>query len=85
MTTATISDVRKNLSDTLNTVQYNHERVILQRRGKPVAVIVPIEDYATLEELEDRHDIREAEKALSTIEEEGTISLEDSMQELGFK
>ena len=84
MTTATISDVRKNLSETLNIVQYNHERVILQRRGKPVAVIVPIEDYETLEELEDRYDVEEAEKILANSTKEDFIPLKEVIKELGL-
>ena len=84
MTTTTISDVRKNLSDTLNIVQYNHERVILQRRGKPVAVIVPIEDYETLEELEDRYDIKESEKILANSTKEDFIPLESVIKDLGL-
>ena len=82
MTTVTTSDVRKNLSETLNSVQYNHERVILQRRGKSVAVIVPIEDYETLESLEDKHDIEEAEKILANSTEEDFIPLKDVIDEL---
>ena len=84
MTTITISDVRKNFSDTLNVVQYQHERVILQRHGKTVAVIVPVEDYETLEELEDKYDVKQAEKVLLNSTKDDFVSLEDVRKELGL-
>lgn len=84
MTTATISDMRKNLSETLNTVQYNHERVIVQRQGKDVAVIISIEDYKLLEELEDKQDIESADRVLANIGNEDFLSLSDSLKKLGL-
>jgi prevent-host-death family protein len=59
-----IAEIRVNLADTLNRVAYGGERVVLQRRGKGVAVLVSMEDLALLEEMENRADIRAAIKAL---------------------
>jgi prevent-host-death family protein len=39
------------LSDTLNRVSYGKERIIIRRHGKEIAVLVPMEDLAFLEEL----------------------------------
>lgn len=82
--TTTISYLRENLSDTLNTVQYNHERIVLQRNHKDIAVIVPIEDYKILEELEDRYDLEEAEKILKNSTEDDFISFDEVKKELGL-
>jgi prevent-host-death family protein len=59
-----IADFRDNLSDLLNRVAYVGERVVLERRGKPVAALVSIDDLELLERLEDDADIRAARKAL---------------------
>ena len=65
------SKVRENFSDTLNRVAYRMERIVLRRRGKDLAALVPVEDAALLDELEDRIDLEAAHKALR---EKGTIS-----------
>ena len=65
MAYSTTSKVKENLSETLQRVAQNRERVIVRRRGKDVAAIVPIEDLAALEEMEDRldsEDFRAAKK-----------------------
>jgi len=46
--------VRKEFSDTLNRVIYLRERVILERRGKRVAAIIPIGDYDNFMEYLDK-------------------------------
>ena len=56
---------RNNFSDVVNRAGYGKERVILTRRGKPIAAVVPIEDVEFLEELEDRADLEAAREALA--------------------
>ena len=70
MTRIAASQARENLSDTLNRVAYRKERIVLRRRGKDLAAVVPIEDLLFLEALEDRLDLEAAQKALK---EKGTI------------
>ena len=55
---------REGFSETVNRSAYGKERIILTRRGKGIAAVVPIEDLELLERLEDEIDIREARKAL---------------------
>lgn len=50
---------------------------------RPVA-IVPVEDLALVESLEDRADIEEAREALREAREKGTTPLADLKAELGF-
>lgn len=54
------SNVRKDFAEALNRVAFGGERIILHRRGRDVAVLVPIGDLKLLEEIEDILDSREA-------------------------
>lgn len=63
--------VRQDFAETLNRVAYGGERVILDRRGKSLAALIPLEDLALLEELEDRQDAEEARKALADAQAKG--------------
>lgn len=81
MIRVTASEARQALSDILNRVAYGGDRIALCRRGKPVAVVVSVEDAALLEELEDRMDLEAARKALK---EKGSIPLEQVESELGL-
>ena len=56
---------RENFSDLVNRSAYGKERIVLTRRGKSVAAVVPIEDLELLEEIEDRLDVETARKALA--------------------
>lgn len=55
---------REDLADILNQVAYAGERIILHRRGKNVAAIVPMADLQLLQDLEDRMDNEAADAAL---------------------
>ncbi len=56
---------RNEFSDLLNTVRYGSERVLIERRGKSVAALIPVEDLRLLELLEDQIDIAAARRALA--------------------
>lgn len=75
------SKARDEFSDALNRVAYKGERIVLRRRGKDVAVLVPVEDLKLLEEIEDRIDVEEAKKALK---EKGGIPWKRLKKELGL-
>ncbi|MEX2270696.1 MAG: type II toxin-antitoxin system Phd/YefM family antitoxin [Vicinamibacterales bacterium] len=74
MAKTSASSLRGGLADLLNRVSYNHERVAIERHGKTVAVLVPAEDAALLDELEDRLDLEAARAALK---ERGNIAWSD--------
>jgi antitoxin (DNA-binding transcriptional repressor) of toxin-antitoxin stability system len=74
-----IVEFRDSMSDPLNRVAYQGERIILERHGKPVAALVPMNDLALLEAIEDREDITAARKALR---EKGSIPLAQVKAEL---
>ncbi len=51
MKTASYSDLRRNLSTMLDQVNADHEPVIITRdKGKPAAVLMSLEDFASYEE-----------------------------------
>jgi len=52
-----ISDARKHLGDIGNSVAYGGERVVVERRGRNLFAIVPMEDYALIKRLEDEADL----------------------------
>ena len=81
MTRLAASRVREHFSDTLNRVAYRKERIVLRRRGKDLAAVVPIEDFTFLEEVEDRLDLEAARKALK---EKGTVPWSKLKAELGL-
>lgn len=67
MTDVTTVEARKNLSELVNRAAYGKERVRLTRRGKTIAVLVPVEDAEVLEALEDAEDSAQARKVLKAI------------------
>jgi len=58
------TDARSDISALVDTVHFTKERAIIQKRGKDVVAIVPMEDLRALERLETLIDIRDAEAAL---------------------
>ena len=42
MITLTTMDVRKNLGDILNRVAIRHDEYVIERKGKPMAAMVPL-------------------------------------------
>ena len=48
--TITTLDVRNKLGDLLNRVALRHDQFIVERKGKPLAAMVPVEKLAKMEE-----------------------------------
>ena len=44
-----VADAKKNLSELMSRAAYNNERFLIQRRGKPMAALISVEDLARLE------------------------------------
>ena len=74
-----VIDARKDLAKLLNRAAYGKERVVLTRRGKDVAAIVPMDDLNMLEAIEDHMDVMESEKILARVRagSEQLVSLEE--------
>ncbi|MGQ0810340.1 MAG: type II toxin-antitoxin system prevent-host-death family antitoxin [Nitrospiraceae bacterium] len=78
------SKAREGFADTINRVAFGKERVVLRRRGKEIAAVVPIDDLRLLEDLEDRMDLVNARAALAEVKKKGTKSLDVILKELGL-
>ncbi len=87
MTRMAASKARQDFSETLNQVAYKGKRILLHRRGKDVAALVPVEDLALIERIEDRIDLEEAEKILTRLEDgtESPIPWEQVKRRLGLE
>lgn len=79
-----IAEIRDHLADALNRVVYANERVILERRGKPTAAIISLDDLALLEAVEDREDVKAAKRALANMrrKSEQPIPWEEAKRQL---
>jgi prevent-host-death family protein len=69
-------EARGRFSDVINRTAFATERIVLTRRGKAVAAVVPIEDLELLENLEDQIDLDDARGALKDVKKKGTKSWE---------
>ena len=73
---------RQNFSELINRVAYAKDRVLLTRRNRPLVAIVPIEDIALLEEIEDREDLKAARAAIREAKRKGSKSWKQLKKEL---
>ena len=73
---------REHFSDVVNRCAYGKERIVLTRRNKDIAAIIPLEDYNLLQKLEDYFDIQEAYQALEEAQTKGTTSLKELITQL---
>jgi prevent-host-death family protein len=83
----TAAAARENLSELINRAAYAKERVVLTRRGKPLAALVPVEDMKLLEAIEDSRDAADISKRLAAWERGGRkgTSLEAVAKKHGVK
>ena len=84
MASITVATAKNQFSDLLRRAEYGGERVVVERHGKPVAVIVSTDDLKRLEALEEAEDVREARHALKEAAEHGTIPLEVVLHKHGL-
>lgn len=66
MSTQSLRDVRDHLSEVLDRVEHQHERVVVTRNGRPAAVIVSPDD---LEQMQETIDVLSDPEALADIRE----------------
>ncbi len=75
---------RQHFSDLINRVAYGKDRILLTRRSRPLAAVVPIEDIALLEEMEDRDDLKAARAAIREVKRKGATPWRLIKKELGL-
>lgn len=72
-----VSDARESFADLVNRAAYRQERILIARRGKPIAAIVPMEDVEALERFEDEMDLELAREARADPQNAVTYSLDE--------
>jgi len=77
-----ISAARAALPETVNEVAVSGQRVVLHRRGKDIAALIPIEDLELLNRIEDEADRKAARRARK---ERGTVPWETVKARAGVK
>ena len=88
MATITAREARACFSDLINRAAYAKERVMITRKGRKMAAIIPMELYdlldSVLEEFEYSKDVEKARAALAEVEREGTVSWDKVKSDLGI-
>jgi prevent-host-death family protein len=62
MSTMTAKEARRSFADLLARAAYGKERITVTRNGKPIAVLVSVEDAQALDALEERIDLEDVRK-----------------------
>lgn len=83
ITSINTAEAKEAFSELINRVSHYKERVILTRRGKEIAVIIPIEDLALLQTSQDKSDLNDAIEALKETRQHGSLSLDELKEQLG--
>ena len=75
---------REGFADAINRAAFGNERVLLRRRGRAVAAVIPIDDLRLLEALEDRVDLVDARAALAQANKKGAQTFDAILKDLGL-
>jgi prevent-host-death family protein len=76
-------EAKEQFADLINRVAHSKERIILTRRGKEIAAIVPVEDLTAIELSQDKHDLHAAIDSLKEARTTGTITLDQLKDDVG--
>jgi prevent-host-death family protein len=79
--TVPVRELRSELAHLLDDVADRREHVIVTRRGRPAAVLIPVDEYAALEEtaeiLSDPDALAAIDRGLAEIERGDTVPLDE--------
>ena len=64
MVSLSITKFRTSISDIVNKVAFGHQRIAINRNGKPACAVISMEDLELLEALENRFDLEAAREAV---------------------
>lgn len=79
MTISTVNTIeaKEEFSELLSRVAHQKERIILTRRGKEIAVLIPMEDWHKLKTWQEKQELEEALASLKEAREQGVISFQE--------
>lgn len=82
MKALSLADAKARFSEVVTNAEHKHERVLIEKRNKPVAVIIGYDDYKKLEAMEDIYESKLLEQALK----KGTLlSLEEVAKKVNIE
>lgn len=84
--TVPVRELRSELASVIDRVADLREHVIVTRRGRPAAVLIPVDEYEALEEsaeiLSDAETLAAIDEGLGEIERGETVTLADLRRDL---
>lgn len=85
MTTSYVNtlEAKEEFSELVNRVSHHKEHIVLTRRGKEIAALIPLEDFVVLQNCLSKSDLEDAVEALQEARGQGTVSLEEFQAEIG--
>jgi prevent-host-death family protein len=85
--TLTTVEARERFSEVVNRAAFGKERILLTRRGKPLAVMMPVADLEYLEALEEANDVHAAKAVKEEMARTGekAVPLDEVLKEFGLK
>ncbi len=84
MTNVSAAKIRNDFSNVVNRVAFGKERFIINRRGKNLAAVIPVEDLELLQKIEDGIDLIDARNALKEARTKGTKFWSTLKTEIGL-
>jgi len=81
--TISTAEAKEDFSELINRVLHYNEHIVLTRRGKDVAALIPIQDLQLLQAAKNKNDLEEATEALKEARNTGTTSFEDLAKDIG--
>lgn len=75
-------DAKERFTELLNRVSHHKEHIVITRRGKDIAALIPIEDLHLMEECLNQSDLEEALASHQEVRAKGTITLAQLKMEI---
>ncbi len=82
MKTVSLANAKAKFSEVVNNAEYKHERILIEKRSKPAAVVIGYDEYKKLEQLEDMYESRMLQASLKKGD---FVSLEDTAKRLNLE
>lgn len=83
LTSINTIEAKEEFNELISRASHNKERIIITRRGKDIAAIIPIEDLILLQASQNQYDLHDAMEALKEARNQGTITLQEFREQLG--
>lgn len=84
MTRLKVSAARKEFAETINKAAYANERTVIEKFGKDVAAVVPIDDLRLIEGLEDHMDLEAIRKAIAAPRNKKPVAWSKVKRDIGL-